>query len=98
MLAGTLSAIIPGTGRIYAGRLTDGLYSLLVIGTTGWQAYEGFQDDGVRSTRGWIYGAVCGFFYLGNVYGSVVAVKIHNDRLELNLLREADDLVEKLIN
>ncbi|MFC1475676.1 tol-pal system YbgF family protein [Candidatus Zixiibacteriota bacterium] len=97
IVAGMLSAVVPGSGRMYAGRFTDGLYSLLVVGTTGWQAYEGFHDDGVRSTRGWIYGAVCGFFYLGNVYGSVVAVKIHNDRLELNLLRDADDLVEKLI-
>lgn len=96
--AGVLSAVIPGSGRMYAGRFTDGLYSFFVVGMTGWQAYEGFKDDGARSTRGWIYGAFCGFFYLGNVYGSAVAVKIHNGRLELNLLREADDLAEKLFN
>ncbi len=97
VLAGSFSAIFPGAGRIYSGHLMDGLYSLLVVGTTGWQAYEGFHDDGPRSKRGWIYGTVCSLFYLGNVYGSVVAAKIHNNRLEISLLRDADDLVEKLI-
>jgi len=34
-LAGFLSTIIPGAGKMYADRFGDGLYSLIVIGTAG---------------------------------------------------------------
>ena len=88
IFAGLMSATIPGTGKIYANRLTDGLYSLIIIGLTGWQAYNGFHKDGVRSTKGWIYGTLGSIFYLGNIYGSVVAVKIYNKKIEDNLLHQ----------
>lgn len=88
ILAGLMSAVVPGTGKIYADRLTDGLYSLIVIGLTGWQAYNGFHEDGIHSTKGWIYGMLSGIFYLGNIYGSTVAVKIYNKKIEDNLLQQ----------
>lgn len=88
IFAGLMSATIPGTGKVYANRLTDGLYSLIVIGLTGWQAYNGFHKDGIRSTKGWIYGSLCGIFYLGNIYGSTVVVKIYNKKIEDNLLMQ----------
>ena len=88
LLAGAMSAMIPGTGKIYANRLTDGLYSLIVIGLTGWQTYNGFHKDGIHSTKGWIYGTLTGIFYLGNIYGSAVAVKIYNKKIEDNLLQQ----------
>ena len=80
-LAGLYSAIIPGAGKAYSGRFTDGIYSLLVIGLTGWQAYNGFHDDGRRSTKGWIFGILSGGFYLGNIYGSVIAADLHNHQV-----------------
>lgn len=82
LTAGIMSAILPGSGKIYAGKTNDALYSLVLIGLTGWQAYEGFQKNGIRSTRGWIYGTIGSIFYLGNIYGSTVAVKIYNDKIE----------------
>jgi len=87
-LAGLLSAVVPGAGKIYCYRATDGLFSLLTIGLTGWQAYEGFRKDGVNSVKGWIYGTISAFFYLGNIYGSVVAVNIYNQQLENKLLNK----------
>ncbi len=88
ILAGVMSAVIPGTGKIYANRLTDGLYSLIVIGLTGWQTYNGFHKDGIHSTKGWIYGTLSSIFYLGNIYGSAVAVKIYNKKIEDDLLQQ----------
>lgn len=88
--AGLMSAILPGTGRWYAGRRADGVLSLITFVTTGWQAYRGFDKNGVRSTRGWIYGSLAGFLYVGNIYGSVVAVRINNDAAESSLLRRAE--------
>ncbi len=88
LLAGLLSAIIPGSGKMYAGRFSDGFYSLILVGVTFWQAYEGFHKDGFRSVKGWIYGPMGTIFYLGNIYGSVVAVKLINERTENNFIQK----------
>jgi len=87
-LAGLFSSIIPGMGKIYSGRINDGLYSFFVIGLTAWQAYDGFNRDGNNSIKGWIYGTLGATFYLGNIYGSIVSVKLYNKKLEDNLINQ----------
>lgn len=82
LLAGLMSAVIPGTGKIYTCRTQDGLVSLLTVAMTGYLSYEGFRREGMNSTRGWVYGTIGAFLYLGNIYGSVVAVNIYNRELE----------------
>ncbi len=77
-LAAGLSAIIPGSGKIYAGYWQDGLISVLMIGLTSWQAYRGFNQDGASSVYGWIYGGFAGALYLGNIYGSGKAANKYN--------------------
>ena len=88
--AGVMSSLVPGSGKMYAHRFNDGLYSLVTIGLTGWQAYDGFSKEGTCSARGWIYGTLSTVFYLGNIYGSIVAVKIHNQRLEDDFLNRVN--------
>jgi tetratricopeptide (TPR) repeat protein len=85
--AGILSTIVPGLGKVYTHRYADGIYSFILVGLCGWQAVEGFNKNGVNSTRGWIYGAFGTILYAGNIYGSVVAVKIYNDKIEDDLLK-----------
>ena len=77
-LAGTLSTIVPGAGRLYTGRLGDALTSLFTVGFTGWQAYDGFRRDGLSSAKGWTLGTLCGVFYVGNIYGSVISARVYN--------------------
>ena len=77
-LAGTLSTIVPGAGRLYTGRLGDALTSLFTVGFTGWQAYNGFRRDGISSAKGWTLGTLCGIFYVGNIYGSVISARVYN--------------------
>ncbi len=77
-LAGTLSMLIPGTGKVYCGRWKDGLMSVLFIGTTAFQAYRGFDKKGVKSVYGWIMGGLSFGFYIGNIYGSAKAAKNYN--------------------
>ena len=81
LLAGILSTIVPGTGRLYTGRLSDALASLLLVGITGWQAYDGFQRDGLSSVKGWTLGTIGGIFYVGNIYGSVLSAHVYNRRV-----------------
>jgi TM2 domain-containing membrane protein YozV len=85
--AAALSAFIPGSGKIYSGRIADGLYSLLLVGLTAWQSYDGFEDDGASSAKGWIFGVLGTAFYLGNIYGSAVAVEIYNRKIHNEFLR-----------
>lgn len=87
-VAATLSALVPGTGKLYAGRLSDGLYSLVLIGGNAWLAYEGFRDKGVSSFKGWLFGTVGAVFYVGNIYGSAVAVRLYNESTENTLIND----------
>ncbi|MDE0184774.1 MAG: tetratricopeptide repeat protein [Candidatus Poribacteria bacterium] len=77
-LAGILSTIVPGAGRLYTGRIGDALTSLFTVGLTGWQAYDGFRRDGFSSAKGWGFGALSGIFYAGNIYGSVISARMYN--------------------
>ena len=83
ILAGVLSTIVPGAGRLYTGfHIGDALTSLLTVGLTGWQAYDGFRRDGLPSVKGWTLGALSGIFYVGNIYGSVISARVYNRHIE----------------
>ncbi|MFC2136953.1 tetratricopeptide repeat protein [Bacteroidota bacterium] len=85
-----LSAIIPGTGKVYSGYWKDGLISLLFVGITSWQAYRGFDKNGINSIYGWIYGGVGFGFYVGNIYGSVKAANKYNYTQGHNIIHKVD--------
>lgn len=78
LLAGFLSTIVPGAGRLYTGRVGDAVTSIITVGITGWQAYDGFSRDGLSSVKGWTLGTLCGIFYAGNIYGSVISARVYN--------------------
>lgn len=86
ILAGSLSTILPGTGKMYCKRYADGFYSLFIVGVTGWMAYDSLHRGGVDSAKGWFFGTLSGIFYLGNVYGSAVAAQIYNRQMEKEFL------------
>lgn len=78
LLAASMSAIIPGSGKFYCGRIADGIISMLFTGLNGWQAYRGFTQRGPDSAYGWIFTSLTAGFYFGNIYGSYKAAKIYN--------------------
>ena len=82
LLAGALSTIVPGAGKLYTGRLGDALTSLVTIGLASWQAYDGFQRDGLSSVKGWTLGTLGGIFYVGNIYGSIISARVYNQHIE----------------
>jgi len=73
------ASVVPGSGKFYVGRKIDGFVSLFLLSLTTWQAYDGFSNDNVTSTKGWIFTGIGSVFYLGNIYGSAVAVNIYNE-------------------
>jgi len=82
--AGLLSAILPGSGRVYSGRIKEGLVSMVSFFATSYLAYEGFRDQGIKSFRGWLFGSIGAFLYIGNIYGSVISARITNQKIDSN--------------
>ncbi|NOZ47686.1 MAG: hypothetical protein GXO79_13030 [Chlorobi bacterium] len=94
-LAIALSAIVPGTGKIYSGFWKDGLFSLLVVGVSGLQAYRGFQKNGISSKYGWIYLTMGTGFYIGNIYGTGKAVNKRNSGLNHKIIHQIEDIFNR---
>jgi hypothetical protein len=92
-VAMALSAVVPGLGKAYAGRWKDGLISLLSVGVLGWQAYNGFNTNGVSSVYGWINGSLALGFYGGNIYGSYKAAKEYNSKLDHKISDEIENII-----
>jgi TM2 domain-containing membrane protein YozV len=90
LVAGALSALVPGLGRVYLGRWQDAILSFLLVGATSGLAAHGFVHDGTSSVRGWIMGSTAAVFYVGNVYGSAVGAIVQRREREAALHDEVD--------
>jgi TM2 domain-containing membrane protein YozV len=79
-IAGVISAIIPGSGKMYVGEWGDGITALLVTSLFAFLAYDNFRAD--HTTRAWIFSGLGAFFYAGNIYGSIASAQIFNARID----------------
>ena len=79
-LAGVLSAVIPGSGKMYVGEWGDGITALLATGLLAFLAYDNFKAD--HTARAWIFTGLGAFFYAGNIYGSAAAAQIYNEKVD----------------
>jgi len=79
-LAGIMSAILPGTGKIYTGYWKDGLFSMLFIGSMAGVSYYIYATRGLNS--GWLYftSIVTFSFYMANIYGSIKSAHLYNKK------------------
>lgn len=93
-IASLLSAVIPGSGKVYCKQYGDGLYSFFLISLTALIAIDGFKDDGLRSIKGWMAGGASLIFYLGNIYGSGVCAKYRNYAIENKVLKEMPSMYD----
>ena len=74
-LAGLMSAILPGSGRIYAGRALDGVMGMWMMYLVGNSAYNAIKKE--RPIAGPLFGIAAGFVYLGEIYGGWRTAKIY---------------------
>ena len=80
-VAGILSAVVPGLGKVYAGKKKQGLGAFFPVVTAGLLTWEAYNRGGIKDARFWIYGTLFTTFYIGNIWGSVSAVSIRNQEL-----------------
>jgi hypothetical protein len=79
-LSGILSAVIPGSGKIYTGDYGDGIFAFLATSVFTFLSYDNFNAK--HNFRGWLFAGIGFFFYAGNVYGSIAATQLHNARVD----------------
>ncbi len=76
-VAGTLSALLPGAGQVYTGRLRQGALSFLLNGAFILGAFEAFDDEN------YAVGSIFLFFelgwYGGNIFNAVNNAHKYND-------------------
>jgi tetratricopeptide (TPR) repeat protein len=82
-MAGTMSAILPGSGHMYAGRYKDGMMSLLINGLFIAGTVAAIDDENYAVAA--IVGGVGLPFYLGNIYGAANAANKWNVSLRKDL-------------
>lgn len=78
-LAGLMSAVVPGSGKMYAGKARQGVASFLPVLMLGLLTWEGYRKDGPTSLRFLGFGSLFTVFYVGNIWGSTLAVKVRRD-------------------
>ena len=80
-LAAGLSAIVPGAGKIYAGKTGQGVASFLAVGSLAAITAEQWKHNGMDNWRTIVAGSLCAVFYIGNIYGSWISVSIHQQEV-----------------
>lgn len=91
-LAGTMSAVIPGSGQMYAEHYKDGLMAFVVNGLFIAGTVAALDDDNYALAA--IVGGVGLPFYVGNIYGAANASRKWN----LSLTRKLRDDLSLSLN
>ncbi|MBR5924881.1 MAG: hypothetical protein IKZ60_05405, partial [Bacteroidales bacterium] len=81
-LAGAMSAVIPGSGKIYAGDLRSGVSTFLIVGALGAMAAESWAKLGIKDWRTITLSSLFGIFYTANIYGSALSVSLTKQAYE----------------
>lgn len=89
-VAGLMSAIIPGSGKIYAGKTGAGIASMIGNIGFGLITWENYRKSGIADAKTIIFGSIFAVNYVSNIYGSVVSVKVtkqeHEDAIHNQIL------------
>jgi TM2 domain-containing membrane protein YozV len=69
VLAASMSALLPGLGKIYAGKTISGLSALLINSAYALQGWESYNKLGIRHPLTIFNAAAFTIFYFSNIYG-----------------------------
>jgi len=99
-LAGFFSAVIPGSGKLYAGKKHEAFISFLPVALNGVQAAEGYYHQQLKSPHFYVFGAIGLVFYSSNIYGSARSATIRNEeqyeKIRLKIFSDLDSVIPKL--
>ena len=84
-LAGLMSGIIPGSGKLYAGKKGDALTAFMTSAGLGLVTWESYRKTGINSIRTILFGTAFVFAYIANIYGSVLSIRISETEYKENV-------------
>ena len=90
LLAGTLSTLIPGLGKVYIRRPGDALFSFGMIDLFALLTYKAFQADLI--VTGVVASGLTLSLYLGTIYGSYLGAELYNRHLDDDWQKELTKL------
>ena len=79
VLAAAMSAVIPGSGKIYAGKTGEGMAGFIMVGTLAAITAENWVKAGPTNWKTLLFGTAGTLFYIGNIYGSYISVSLYNE-------------------
>lgn len=101
-LAGAMSAVIPGSGKVYAGKTGQGIAAFLEIAALGLAAGEYYYKSGPESAGFIVFGSLFTFFYIGNIWGSTLAVRVNKadfyERIDNNIMVDLHLPLRRIFN
>ncbi|MCX7821268.1 MAG: tetratricopeptide repeat protein [Brevinematales bacterium] len=95
-LAAFYSTILPGSGKFYAERWFDGLFSLSFIASTAIFATLYFMNNGIESWQGWVLTGTGVVFYIGDIYGAFKAAENYNKTKLSSLEKQKEELLNEI--
>jgi len=85
VIAGLLSAFLPGLGKVYVGNNGQAIASFLSVGVIGGIAIENYMKQGLWHPQTIVFGLITSVFYIGNIWGSALSVQVvRNERRNEN--------------
>ncbi|MBN1132455.1 MAG: hypothetical protein JXA39_05245, partial [Bacteroidales bacterium] len=91
-LAASLSAVVPGSGKLYTGQWKDAIFSFLFVTTGSWLTYRSYMNKGVNINTVFI-GTVTLGFYSANIYGSSKSAKKYNQKINQSFFNDVEAIL-----
>ncbi len=91
ILGGALSAIVPGLGKLYAGKKRRFVASFLTSGMLMYQTYESIDQLGPKHALSITNMIIAGVFYAANVYGSYKDIQHYKSETKNQLYLDASN-------
>ena len=85
LLAGALSAVVPGAGKVYAGRTGAGVATFLTVVPLAAVTADQWTRYGPSHWSTILAGSLFSLFYIGNIYGSYMSVSIQEQIMADNV-------------
>jgi len=79
VVAGALSAVIPGLGLVYSGNNGQALSSFIRVAAMGALSIESLSKLGPTHPQFIAFASLFSFFYIGNIWGSALSVQIRQN-------------------
>jgi hypothetical protein len=91
--AALLSTVIPGLGKVYTHKYSDGIFAFVTVSLLCYLAYADFHAN--HNFRGWLFSALGAGFYGGNIYGSAASAQIFNAKIKFQFFNDLKNFLEE---